>query len=398
MAEPRPDLPVVRLKPKAHQRALRGHPWIYSNEVEMDAPTKALSAGELVRVVTAGGEALDHGWFNPHTLISVRRLDTGATPPDADFFAHRLRAAAEQRAAFFDEPWYRWVHAEADGLPGVVIDRYGDVAVIQANGAGADRSLDAIAAAVRRVAPEIATIVARNDASSRLQEGLPQEVRVLHGALDGPVRVRENGAHYFADLAEGQKTGWFYDHRANRALVRRVAAGRRVLDLYAYAGAFAVQAALGGATQVLSVDRSERALELARRAAEANGVGERVEFRRAEVFGLLEAAEPKSFGLVVADPPAFAKSRKDLPQAMKGYRKLARLAARAIEPGGWLFIASCSHAMDTEAFQAETARGIAEAGRRAVIVARGGADRDHPEHPHLPESAYLKGLLYRLVV
>lgn len=397
MAEPRSDLPVVRLKPKAHQRAARGHPWIYSNEVEMDAPTKALLAGELVRVVTANGEVLDHGWFNPNTLISVRRLETGAAPPDPDFFERRLRAAAELRAAFFDEPWYRWIHAEADGLPGVVIDRYGPVAVVQANGAGADRSLDAIAAAVLAVAPEITTVVARNDASSRLHEGLLQEVRVLHGALDGPARVRENGADYLADLAEGQKTGWFYDHRANRALVRRLAAGRRVLDLYAYAGAFTLQAALGGAADVLSVDRSERALELAAMAAEANGVADRIAFRRADVFNLLEAAEPKSFGLVVADPPAFAKSRKDLPQAERGYRKLARLAGRAVAPGGFLFIASCSHAMDASSFQTETARGLSEAGRTARILARTGADRDHPEHPFLPESAYLKGLLYLVV-
>lgn len=397
MADLRPDLPVVRLKPKAHQRALRGHPWIYSNEVEMDAPTKAIAPGELVRVVSAGGETIDHGWFNPHTLISVRRLETGAEAPDAGFFERRLRAAAAIRAAAFSEPWYRWVHAEADGLPGVVIDRYGEVVVVQANGAGADRSLDALAAAIRAVAPEVRTIVARNDASSRLHEGLDQAVTVLHGVLDGPVLVRENGADYFGDLAEGQKTGWFYDHRANRALVRRFAEGRRVLDVYAYAGAFTIQAALGGASEVLSVDRSERALDLARRAAEANGVADRITFQRADVFNLLESIEPRSVDLVIADPPAFAKSRKDLPQAERGYRKLARLAGRAVAPGGKLFIASCSHAMETAAFQAETARGLSEAGRTARILARTGADLDHPEHPFLPESAYLKGLLYVVV-
>ncbi|NEX92467.1 class I SAM-dependent rRNA methyltransferase [Caulobacter sp. 17J65-9] len=391
------ELPVVRFKPKAHQRAQRGHPWIYSNEVEMDAATKALPAGALVQVATSNGEVLDHGWFNPSTLISVRRLETGPVAPGADFFEARLRAAAELRQRLFEEPWWRWIHAEADGLPGLIVDRFGDTVVLQANTAGADRSLDQIVEAIGRVAPEVATIVARNDTASRGLEGLPQEVRVLKGDLEGAVRVRENGATYFADPLEGQKTGWFYDHRANRALVRQVAKGQSVLDLYAYAGAFAVQAALGGAERVVSVDRSERALEFAGRAAAANGVDGKIAFQRADCFSVLEAAEPGGFGLVVADPPAFAKSRKDLPQALKGYRKLARLAARAVAPGGFLFIASCSHAVDAANFQAEVARGVHEAGRRGRIVARGGADRDHPEHPHLPESAYLKSLLFALV-
>jgi 23S rRNA (cytosine1962-C5)-methyltransferase len=390
-------LPIVRLKPKAHQRAQRGHPWIYSNEVEMDAGAKALPAGSLVRVQTSSGETLDHGWFNPGTLIAVRRLEVGAEAPDATLFARRLGQAADLRKRFFQEPWWRWTHAEADGLPGLVIDRFGPVATVQANTAGADRALDAILAGMAEVAPEVATVVARNDTGARLQEGLAQETRILKGALNGPVEVRENGAVYFADLAEGQKTGWFYDHRANRAAVRSVSADANVLDLYGYAGAFAIQAALGGARRVVSVDRSERALEMAGRAAVANGVESRVVFERSDVFSVLDAVEPGGFEVVVADPPAFAKSRKDLPQALKGYRKLARMAARATAPGGFLFIASCSHAVDTAAFQAEVARGILEAGRKGRIVARGGADRDHPEHPHLPESAYLKSLLLNLV-
>lgn len=390
------DLPAVRFKPKAHQRAQRGHPWIYSNEVEMDAATKALPAGSLVQVVTSGGEVLDHGWFNPATLISVRRLETGREAPGADFFEARLRAAADLRTRLFEEPWWRWIHAEADGLPGLIVDRFGEVVVLQANTAGAERSLDALVEAIGRIAPEVTTVVARNDTASRGLEGLAQEVRVLKGSVEGAIRVRENGATYFADPLEGQKTGWFYDHRANRALVRQVAKGQSVLDLYAYAGAFAVQAALGGAERVVSVDRSERALELAGRAAAANGVDGKIVFQRADCFSVLEAAEPGGFGLVVADPPAFAKSRKDQPQALKGYRKLARLAARAVAPGGFLFIASCSHAVDPAAFQTEVARGVHEAGRRGRIIARGGADRDHPEHPHLPESAYLKSLLFAL--
>jgi len=260
-------VPTVRLKPKAHLRSLRGHPWVYSNEIEMDAAAKALPRGAIVRVASSDDQVIDHGWFNPSTLIAVRRLEVGAEPPGEAFFRERLTAAAALRDRFFDEPWRRWVHAEADGLPGLVIDRFGPVAVLQANSAGADRATEALVEAILDVAPEITAVVARNDTGSRTLEGLEQETRVLHGELSGQVEVRENGATYFADVLEGQKTGWFYDHRANRRLVREVARGGAVLDLYGYAGAFAVQAALGGAERVISVDRSERALELAKRAA-----------------------------------------------------------------------------------------------------------------------------------
>lgn len=391
------DLPAVRLKPKADQRARRGHPWIYSNEVEMDAPTKALPPGETVRVVSASGEVLDHGWFNPSTLISVRRLETGARAPGADLFLQRLTAAKALRERMIGVPFYRWIHAEADGLPGVIVDRFGDVAVIQANTAGAERGLDALAEAITAAAPEIRAVAARNDTASRALEGLAQETRVLRGEIAGPIRVHENGIDYLCDPIEGQKTGWFYDHRANRAQIGGLCAGAEVLDLYAYAGAFALQAGRGGARSVLSVDRSERSLELAREAARSAGLSDTVTFQRADVFDLLEQAAPNSYDVVIADPPAFAKSRKDQPQAMKGYRKLARLCARLVRPGGYLFVASCSHAVDSLTFQQETARGVLEAGRRGRIVARGGADRDHPEHPHLPESAYLKALTYALV-
>lgn len=388
--------PVVRLKPKGHLRAERGCPWIYSNEVEMDPPTRAIAAGSLVRVETASGETLDWGWFNPSTLISVRRLETGPEGPGADHFRRRLAEAHALRARLLPEPWWRWVHAEADGLPGVIVDRFGDVVSIQLNSAGAESAADAIVSAVRDVAPEVRAIVARNDSVARAQEGLERTTTLIFGSLDGPVRVRENGAEHLADLLGGQKTGWFYDHRANRALVRRLCDGARALDLYGYAGAFAVQAALGGARSVLTVDRSEQALSLAAESARLNQVADRVACERADVFSLLDGAERGAFDVVVADPPAFAKSRKDLPQALKGYRKLARAAARVVAPGGFLFIASCSHAVDAAAFQAETSRGVREAGRQAKILARTGADVDHPEHPGLPESAYLKGLLYAL--
>jgi 23S rRNA (cytosine1962-C5)-methyltransferase len=208
----------------------------------------------------------------------------------------------------------------------------------------------------------------------------------------------ENGARFLADATGGQKTGWFYDQRDNRRAVAAVSNGARVLDLYTYAGGFGTLAALGGAVQVTMVDRSEGALDLARRAAAANGVADRCRFEKAEAFAHLEAlaAAGERYGVVIADPPAFAKSRKDVPVALKGYRKVARLSAELVAPGGVLLAASCSHNVTPENFLEETARGLADAGRTGRIVRAAGAAGDHPLHPHLPESAYLKALLIAL--
>jgi 23S rRNA (cytosine1962-C5)-methyltransferase len=292
---------------------------------------------------------------------------------------------------------YRLIHAEADGLPGTVIDRYGDVVTLQVNTAGMERLEPALLEAVERVlAP--ATVVLRNDSAARQLEGLKPETKIVKGAIDGPVALTENGRRFFADLAEGQKTGWFYDQRDNRAAVARLAAGRRVLDLYTYAGGFAVLAACAGAGEVVAVDRSERALSLAGQAAQANGVAERCRFIRAEAFAELErlGQAGERFDIVVADPPAFVKSKKELNQGARGYRKLARLASGLVTPGGSFFIASCSHHVDVPLFAEQVRRGLSDAGRAGRILQTAGAAADHPVHPHLPESAYLKGQLLQL--
>lgn len=390
------SLPVVRLQPGRHKRAAFGHPWVFSNEIAMDAAAKALPPGGLVRLETANGEALGVAMFNPHPLISARLLsrDAGAAI-DADFLAARLQAALDLRERLYPGGCYRLIHAEADGLPGTVIDRYGDVVTIQANTAGMDRLTPALLDAVERVlAP--ATVVLRNDSAARALEGLPQATKVVKGAIDGPVPLTENGRRFFADLAEGQKTGWFYDQRDNRAAVARLAADRRVLDVYSYAGGFGVLAACAGASEVVAVDRSDRALALAEQAAQANDVAQRCRFVKAEAFGELERIASERFDIVVADPPAFVKSKKELNQGARGYRKLARLAAAVVAPGGFLFIASCSHHVDVPLFAEQVRRGLADAGRSGRILQTAGAAADHPVHPHLPESAYLKGQLLQL--
>jgi 23S rRNA (cytosine1962-C5)-methyltransferase len=392
------NLPVVRLQTGRHKRAAFGHPWVFSNEIAMDAAAKALPPGGLVRLETANGEALGVAMFNSHPLISARILSRDVNAAiDADFLAARLHAALALRERLYPGGCYRLIHAEADGLPGTVIDRYGDVVTIQANTAGMDRLTPDLLEAIERVlAP--ATIVLRNDSAARQLEGLPQAAKVVKGAIDGAVPLTENGRRFFADLAEGQKTGWFYDQRDNRLLAARFAKDADVLDLYSYSGGFGVQAARHGAKSVLSVDRSQPALELARWAAALNGAADRHATESAEAFEFLEqaGAEHRTFDLVIADPPAFVKSRKDFHQGGRAYRKLARLCAGRVRTGGFLFLASCSHHMPAEEFRAQVARGLHEAGRSGRILHATGAAPDHPVHPMLPESAYLKALLLQV--
>jgi len=388
----------ITLRPEAHRRLLFGHPWVYSNEIAMDAAAKALPPGSVVRLLRADGEPLALAFFNPHPLIAARiltrRVDAAI---DAGFLAARLTRACALRDRLYDQPFYRLVHAEADGFPGTVVDRFGGLLVAQVNSAGMELLLPALLEAFDRVLKPGAVLL-RCDSSVRGLEGLDSYVKLAKGHLEGPVELQENGVRFLADPAGGQKTGWFFDQRDNRAAVARLSAGLSLLDLYSYAGGFALAAAAAGAREVTAVDRSEAALALAEKSAALNGLQDRCRFRRAEAFEELErlGAQGTRFGVVVADPPAFVKSKKELKQGARGYRKLARLAAAVVEPSGFLFIASCSHNMPVEEFERQVARGLVDAGREGRILRAAGAAPDHPVHPALPESAYLKSLLLQL--
>jgi len=385
--------PTVKLLPGGHKRAEQGYPWLYSNEIQMDRQAKAIAAGTLVRIEAVSGKPLGVASFNPHALIAARLLDADAGRAiDRDFFVARLESALALRRRLYAEPFYRLIHAEADGLPGIVLDRFGDVLVAQLNTAGmSGLEAEFLDACKATLAPH--AIVLRTDSVGHRMEGIAESAaRIVHGAIDGPVTLQENGAQFFADPLTGQKTGWFYDQRENRRFMALLASGGSVLDLYCYTGGFAVAAALGGAAAVLAIDGSEPALGLAVQAAQANGVAERCRFLRGEVFAELErrAASGERFDVVIADPPAFVKSRKDLGAGLRGYRKLARLAASVVAPGGLLFMASCSHNVEVESFAEAVRRGLADAGRSGRILLSSGASPDHPVHPFLPESAYLK--------
>jgi 23S rRNA (cytosine1962-C5)-methyltransferase len=380
--------PTIRLRPKEGRRLRAGAPWAFSNEIAMSASAKALKPGSVVNVEGDDGHALGTGYFNPNSLIAIRLLD--ARPdvvPDAEFFAARLGAARALRDRVYREPYYRLVHAEGDFLPGLTIDRFGDTYVVQITTAGMEALREPLLKALGA-----AHVVLRADTPSRALEGLPSYVE----GETSRVAVQENAIRYFADLAGGQKTGWYYDQRDNRAFMADLAPGKTVLDAYCHTGGFALAAAKAGAREIVAVDSSASALALAEESAAANAL--RCQFVKADVFEEFErlGAAKESFDLVIADPPPFVKSRKDLEPGAKAYRKLARLSARVAAPGGLLLLASCSHNIPLERFAQECAAGIARADRRARLIRTAGAGPDHPVHPMLPETAYLKALVYAL--
>ncbi|MGE4062626.1 MAG: class I SAM-dependent rRNA methyltransferase [Rhodospirillaceae bacterium] len=388
--------PRLYLQPRAQRRLQSGYPWVFSNEVKMDAAAKGLAPGALVTIADAGGELLATAQFNPRTLISARVLAHAPdVPVNTAFVQGKLQTALALRDRLFARPFYRLVHAEADGLPGLVIDRFGDVFVLQPNTAGMDALVPLLVEALLRLTKPRA-IVLRGDTPARGLEGLNEDVRLVHGQLDGDVAVEENGATFYCDLTSGQKTGWFFDQRDNRAFMGLLSKGASALDLFAHTGGFAIAMARGGAAPVTAVDRSAHSLELAGKAAHANGVA--CAFEKADVFSFLEnaARRKRTWQVVVADPPAFVKSKKDLKAGLQGYRKLARLCAEVTARGGYLLIASCSHNAPLDEFTAAVARGLGDVNRSGKIIRTAGAGPDHPVHPLLPESAYLKALVFHL--
>ena len=382
--------PLIRVKPREGKRARAGAPWLFSNEIEMP---KGLAPGAVVNVVGDDGVVLGTGQFNPQSLIAVRLIDPALDVAlDEAFFAAKLARARKLRERLYAAPYYRLVHAEGDGLPGLVIDRFGDTCVVQITTAGMEAVRDTILAAHRRVVGS-GRIILRADAPSRSLEGLASYVE-CEGS--GRIGVEENGVRYFADAAVGQKTGWYYDQRDNRAFMAALSRGRTVLDAYSYTGGFALAAAKAGAREVAGLESSGPAVALAEEAAAAEHLA--AKFIRCEVFEELErlSAAKENFEVVIADPPPFVKAKKDLEAGAKAYRKLAKLAAAVTAPEGMLLIASCSHNISAERLASECAAGLARAGRRGRLIRASGAGPDHPIHPMLTESAYLKALVYAL--
>lgn len=393
------ELPVIRLRPKANARAIRhGFPWIFADELVVDRRTRAIAPGSFA--VLEDGERRPMGLVtvNPDSKIIGRMMDADPDARiDADWLGARISRALAMRERLFDTAFYRLVHAEADGLPGVIIDRFGDAAVIQPNAAWADRMAGDLAGVLRQVAG-VSTVVLNGQGRARSLEGLDERTEVLFGEVAGPIAVPMNGATYLADLTRGQKTGIFYDQRPNHAFAQRLAKGARVLDVFSHVGGFALAALAGGAAEALAVDGSAPALELAREGAERSGLGDRFRTRQGDAFEVMEAlaAEGAQFEVVICDPPAFAPSKPTLEAGLRAYERVARLAAGLVAPGGYLGLCSCSHAADLTSFRNASARGIGRGGRRMQLLHTGYAGPDHPTLPQLAESGYLKALFFRL--
>lgn len=382
---------TIRLQKSHEKEILNGAPWVMTHQVVESSEWQTAEAGSLATLETSRGEFVAICLLNPNSHIVCRVLTRRKEAIDGAFFARLFERALAKREALYKEPYYRLTHAEADDLPGLVVDRYGDIVVIQVTSAGMEKLQPFWLKALEDlVQPQ--GILLRNDVPSRKLEGLTQEVKIIKGEIPPLVEVHENGCIYLADLVNGQKTGWFYDMRDNRKKVAEYCKGKTMLDVFSHSGGFGLLAAKVGAT-VTMVDASELALKLGQQAAERNGVS--VQAIKGDAVAVMQklAGEGKIYDVVVADPPAYVKSKKDIASGMKGYAKVAEHAAKLVADGGILFTASCSHHASRGSFNNAVMEGIAKAGRRAEILAQTGASGDHPKHPHLPQNEYLKGLL-----
>jgi len=389
------------MKPKSNARAIRhGFPWVYANELVTDRRTRKLAPGTLAVLEDEVQTPMGLVTVNPDSKIIARMLDRNpAAELNLTWFETRLTRALQMREQLFDAPFYRLVHAEADGLPGVVIDRFGSACVLQPNAAWAEAHLELLTQALINVTG-VDVVLKNASGRTRSLEGLDDVNMVLHGkAPDAPVQVQMNGASYMADLTGGQKTGLFYDQRPNHAFAARLAApGARVLDVFSHVGGFGLAMLAGGAGSALCVDGSAPALALAEQGAAASGFGDQLTTRQGDAFDTLAAlaTEGEMFDVVICDPPAFAPSKPALEAGLRAYERIAKLAAPLVKPGGYLGLCSCSHAADLSKFRGASARGIGRAGRSAQLIRTGFAGPDHPQLPQLAESGYLKSVFFRL--
>ncbi len=393
------NLPVLYLKKKEERRILAGHPWVYSNEVDAArSPLPQFEPGAPAQLRAYNDKVLGIGYVNPHTLICARLVSR--RPQDVlgpALIGQRLRRALDLRERLFQRPYYRLVFGESDGLPGLVVDRYGELLVAQIGTAGLDRLKGAVVDGLCEVLRP-ACVVLRNDAGSRALEGLERYVETPLGEPPQWWDLEENGARFRFSPLQGQKTGWFWDHRQNRARLPAYARGRRVLDVFSYTGAWGIQAALHGAREVLCVDASAEALDQVAMNAGLNGVRERVATLRGDAFAVLKELRDagEQFDVVVVDPPAFIKRKKDMRAGVEAYQRLNQLALRLLGKDGLLLSSSCSSRLPRETLAALLYRGARHHDRSLQILEHGHQGPDHPIHPALPETDYLKCIMARV--
>jgi len=394
-----PDaLPELRLRHREDRRITAGHLWVFSNEVDTArTPLTGFAPGAMCRVIGDKERFLGYAYVNPHALICARIV--GRDPefaPGKSLIVHRLQVALALRERLYPQPFYRLVYGESDGLPGLVLDRYGDVIVGQIGTAGMEAMKEEVVAALEKVIRP-RTVIWKNDSGARELEGLASYVETAHGEPVDKAVVVENGVSFEVPIGSGQKTGWFYDQAANRRSLLKYVPGLRVLDVFSYLGAWGLAAAKAGASEVACVDSSAPALEILERSAAANGLSVRTV--RDDAFDALAALRDagEKFDVVVIDPPAFIKRRKDAPKGQAAYRKLNQLAMQLLPRDGILVSCSCSHHLAQDDLIDTVQQAARHLGRFAQVVEVGGHSPDHPLHPAIPETRYLKSLFCRVV-
>jgi 23S rRNA (cytosine1962-C5)-methyltransferase len=391
------DLPLLRLKPGEERRLHAGHLWVYSNEIDVAAtPLVAFEPGQCARLESSKGRFLGYAYVNPRTLIAARLVSRDAAyPPGRALLVHRLKVALALRERFHSKPFYRLAFGESDLLPGLVVDRYGDVCVVQLGTAGMEAMKSAVLEALERVVAPRA-VLWKNDSSARELEGLALGVETARGEVPESIEVEEGGVRFTVPLAAGQKTGWFFDQAVNRAAAARHCAGARVLDVFSYVGGFGLQAARAGAREVTCVDASAAALAAASVSAAANGL--ELATLKGEAFAVLESLveQRRRFDVIVLDPPAFTKRRTDHGKGLAAYRRLNQLALQLLDRDGLLVSCSCSsQLLESELIEA-VQRAARHVDRFVQLVEVGGQAPDHPVHPAIPETRYLKALTFRV--
>ena len=389
-------LPQLRLKNGEDRRIAAGHAWVFSNEVDTaSTPLQAFQPGDYCRLMSARDKFLGYAYVNPHALICGRLLSRDPQRlPGAALTVQRLRAALALRRALYERPYYRLAFGESDGLPGLVLDRFDEVIVGQIATAGMEARRQEISAAVQKVTG-VGTLVWKNDGSARELEQLPAYLEAAYGTLPSTLEVEEGGVRFDVPLAAAQKTGWFFDQAANRQALRKYVGGARVLDVFSYVGAWGLGALRAGATEVTCVDSSAQALQSLQDNARMNGL--KPQLLRGDAFEVLQAlhAEGRRFEVVVIDPPAFIKRRKDIPKGEAAYKRLNQLALQLLERDGILVSCSCSYHLEEQQLLAAIQRAARHLGRFVQVLEVGGQAPDHPLHPAIPETRYLKAFFCR---
>ena len=392
-------LAPLRLKKNEERRIRAGHLWVYSNEVDIVAtPLKAFEPGQQVQLLAHNGKSLGNAYVNPNSLISARLVSRDPQYVlDRSLLVHRLKVALSLRERLFDKPFYRLVYGETDQLPGLVVDRYNDICVVQITTAGMEAVKDQVLEALDKVIHP-AGIVLRADSAIRKLEGL-ESYREDIGSVPEQVVVEEHGLSFSVSLQQGQKTGWFYDQRSNRTSMRKYVKGARVLDVFSYVGAWGIQAALAGADSVMCIDSSARAIEAVEANAKLNGVGQKLIVEKEDAFEMLRRlrADREKFDVVIVDPPAFIKRKKDVTEGLKAYHRLNRMAMQVLGKDSMLISCSCSYHLQRDKLREILLGASRHIDRFTQIIEHGQQGPDHPIHPGIPEMDYLKAKFMRVL-